>query len=135
MREYTDAPAARAGSTASRPISIVICWDGGNAVRHTVEAMLPLLHRAGGIELLILRDAAYQTVQALGFLNRLGLRRPVRMHRNGPDPVDIALRNGARWNADWCIMGLESEELHADAFGGLAGRMIGHPPCALIIGR
>jgi nucleotide-binding universal stress UspA family protein len=90
---------------------VVVCWDGSRAATRAIADAMPLLERAGAVELVIIADEPGKQDEIAGadmgqHLARHGLNVDVkRMSRGDIDVADALLSHAADANADFMVMG------------------------------
>jgi nucleotide-binding universal stress UspA family protein len=90
---------------------VMVCWDGSRAATRAIADAMPLLERAGQVELVIIADEPGKQDEIAGadmgeHLARHGLNVDVkRMSRGDIDVADALLSHAADANIDFMVMG------------------------------
>jgi nucleotide-binding universal stress UspA family protein len=90
---------------------VIVCWDGSRAATRAIADAMPLLERAGAVEVAIIADEPGKQDEIAGadmgeHLARHGLNVDVkRMSRGDIDVADALLSHAADANADFMVMG------------------------------
>jgi nucleotide-binding universal stress UspA family protein len=91
--------------------SVMLCWDGSRAAARAIADAMPLLHRAGGVEVVIVANERGKQDEIEGadmgaHLARHGLNVEVkRIALGGIDVADVILSHAADASSDFIVMG------------------------------
>lgn len=116
----------------------LIAWDGGRRGTAAMRAAVPLLRRAGDVELFtVVQGSAVDTGPAEAYLRRHGVTATVRSAVPGTvDVADVLIAEGERFRADYIVMGGYEHGRTADAlFGGVTRQMLTRSPLPLVLAR
>ncbi|MEJ0028347.1 MAG: universal stress protein [Rhizomicrobium sp.] len=130
----SEKPVLLAGKVAARPSRIAVGWDGSLPAARAMTAALPLLEKAGTVELLVVGECTgIAAAEALEYLALHGVTASVRTLGAAPVPVGRTLLAGAE-DADLLVLGAYGHSrLLERLFGGVTAHVLADADRAILL--
>ena len=110
---------------------VMVCWDGGRAAARAIADAMPLLKRAGRVEIVIVANERGKQDEIEGadmgaHLSRHGLNVEVKRTMPGnTDVADVILSHAADADSDFIVMGgYGHSRLREFVFGGVTHKIL-----------
>ena len=101
----------------------MVCWDGGHEAGNALRAAVPLLAKAGKVDVVTVAEKAdgFPSTDALRYLSHYGIHAELHERPRGTLSIEEVLDNAAaELGADWLVMGAYGHSrLRETMFGGV----------------